>query len=59
MRDVNSNAILNTNIEGLTMYKLQREQILKNSKLADEVQSLKSDIQDIKELLMRIATNVK
>lgn len=60
-RDSNSKAILNTDIDSLLKYKIQRRrfsEINKNSKeimtVREEIDDLKNDISEIKQLLLQI-----
>ncbi len=60
-RDANSKAILNTDIDALLKYKIQKRKISdinKNridiSEIKNEVNSLKSDLEEIKILLLKI-----
>ena len=60
-REINSKAILNTDIDSLLKYKIQRRRISeinKNSKeimsVREEINELKNDIGEIKELLLQI-----
>ena len=51
VRDATSGAILSTNVEGLEAYKKQREERLRIRKMVDEFDTLKADLNEIKELL--------
>lgn len=60
-RDSNSKAILNTDVDSLLKYKIQRRrfsEINKNSKeimtVREEIDDLKNDISEIKQLLLQI-----
>ena len=61
VRDNNSNAILNTNINALEQYKVERirrekeQSILQNC--VDDINSLKDDMQEIKNLLLKMSEN--
>ena len=61
VRDNNSNAILNTNINALEQYKVERirrekeQSILQNC--VDDINSLKDDMQEIKNLLIKMSEN--
>lgn len=54
VRDPNSTAIINTNREGMSQYKQQRAERLARAQLSDEVDGLKRDVQDIKNMLQEI-----
>jgi len=51
VRDSQSRAVINIDDQGLKNYKLARDEKLKFKQLADEVGSLKDDMQEIKHLL--------
>jgi len=60
-RDRNSKAILNTDIDSLLKYKIQKRKISDINKsrneialIRDEVDSIKSDLSEIKQLLLQI-----
>ena len=61
IRDDGSNAILNTNINALERYKVERirreneQNILQNC--VDDINSLKDDMQEIKNLLLKLSEN--
>ena len=61
IRDDGSNAILNTNINALERYKVERirreneQNILQNC--VDDINSLKDDMQEIKNLLIKMSEN--
>ena len=61
VRDNNSNAILNTNTNALEQYKVERirrekeQSILQNC--VDDINSLKDDMQEIKNLLIKMSEN--
>jgi hypothetical protein len=50
-RDVQSNAIINTNVEKIRQYKQQRESLMKMQNLASDVEMLKQDMSEIKSML--------
>ena len=58
-RDAHSKALLNTDLSGLTKYKLQRERhfqsIQEMSKVKSDIVSLKDELKEIKELLLVIS----
>ena len=60
-RDRNSKAILNTDMDSLLKYKIQKRKISDINKsrneialIRDEVDSIKSDLSEIKQLLLQI-----
>jgi hypothetical protein len=60
-RDINSKAILNTDMDSLLKYKIQKRKISDINKsrneialIRDEVDSIKSDLSEIKQLLLKI-----
>ena len=56
VRDENTNAVLNTNINGLEAYKLQRDKQRKVDNVVSDVENLKNDLKDIKNMLEKILT---
>jgi hypothetical protein len=48
---VQSNAIINTNVEKIRQYKQQRESLMKMQNLASDVEMLKQDMSEIKSML--------
>jgi len=56
-RDVNSKALLNTDMESLLRYKIQKRKLGNSSeveKMRDEVTNLKNEMIEIKELLLTL-----
>jgi hypothetical protein len=53
-RDESTSAVLNTNNEGLTLYRERRQQTTVIKKQVDEINKLKEDISEIKLLLAKI-----
>jgi hypothetical protein len=60
-RDINSKAILNTDMDSLLKYKIQKRKISDINKsrneialIRDEVDNIKSDLSEIKQLLLKI-----
>ncbi|NDG29548.1 hypothetical protein EB118_05550 [bacterium] len=54
-RDVNSKALLNTDVDSLLKYKIQKRKMSNNTeieKMRDEVATLKNEMCEIKELLL-------
>jgi len=58
MRDEDNTALLNTNKTAYDLYKQQRNTVITNQTLQAEVNTLKQDLSDIKQLLGQIAQNV-
>lgn len=54
VRDTDSMAVINTDIESFKNYKLMREEKLKVQKLTNEVDSLKQDLNQLKNLLTKV-----
>ena len=61
VRDNNSNAILNTNINALEQYKISRNQRLQEKEVLQnciaDINILKEDMRDIKNLLIKMNEN--
>ena len=59
VRDNFSKAVLNTDISALEQYKLARDRKLKTDDIlkscVDDINSLKSDMQEIKNLLLKLS----
>lgn len=51
IRDENSGALISNDFDGLKAYKLQRKRSLELSKVTDDINSLKSELFEIKEAL--------
>lgn len=54
IRDEDNNAILNTNVSGLEAYKKQRDKQRKVDNMVNDVDKLKHDLKDIKNLLEQL-----
>ena len=54
IRDEENNAVLNTNINGLEAYKKQRDKQRKVDNMVNDVDKLKTDLKDIKNLLEQL-----
>lgn len=57
-RDPGSNAVINTNINAYKMYKQQREGMKNTDRLTQDVEVLKSELGEIKNLLKQVLQNV-
>ena len=49
-----SKAVLNTNVNELNKYKVEREEKMKLKRLVEESEKMKDDIQEIKSLLKQL-----
>lgn len=60
-RDAHSKALLNTDLSGLTKYKLQRERHFQNiqemNKVKSDISSLRDEMKEIKNLLLALTKN--
>ena len=54
IRDEENNAVLNTNVSGLEAYKKQRDKQRKVDNMVNDVDKLKTDLKDIKDLLEQL-----
>ncbi len=61
VRDNNSKAVLNTDVNALEQYKIARDRKMKEESIlqncVDDISSLKDDMQEIKNLLLKISEN--
>ena len=61
VRDNNSNAILNTNINALEQYKISKNQRVQEKEVLQncvtDINTLKDDMQEIKNLLLKMSEN--
>ena len=61
VRDNNSKAVLNTDVNALEQYKIARDRKMKEESVlqncVDDISSLKDDMQEIKNLLLKISEN--
>ena len=61
VRDNNSNAVLNTNINALEQYKISKNQRVQEKEVlqncVNDINSLKDDMQEIKNLLIKMSEN--
>ena len=61
VRDNNSNAILNTNISALEQYRISKNQRVQEQdtlqNCVDDINTLKEDMRDIKNLLIKMNEN--
>ena len=51
VRDNNNNALLNTSVESLDAYKKRKNSYLNVSKINEEINDLKNEFQEIKQML--------
>jgi hypothetical protein len=59
VRQKSSNAILNVNDKDLNKYKEERDQALRGMKLAEEQESLRRDVDEIKSLLKELLGKIR
>jgi hypothetical protein len=59
IRQTESNAILNTNLQELNKYKQLREEKLKLRSLVEEQQKIRSDLDEIKSILYQLTGQSK
>ena len=61
VRDTLSKAVLNTDVNALEQYKITRDQRLQEQNIlqncVEDISSLKDDMQEIKNLLLKISEN--
>ena len=61
VRDNNSKAVLNTDVNALEQYKIARDRKMKEESIlqncVDDINSLKDDMQEIKNLLIKMSEN--
>ena len=61
VRDNNSKAVLNTDVNALEQYKIARDRKMKEESIlqncVDDISSLKDDMKEIKNLLLKISEN--
>ena len=57
IRDTTSNAIINTDIDGLRKYKARKAESRKIVDLKNEVDSIKNEMSEIKHLLIKLVDN--
>lgn len=58
VRDAESKAILNTNDAALAKYREERDRELKKLQAVDEVQKLRNDVDEIKEMLKKLIEKI-
>ena len=51
-KDTESNAVLSTDLRALKAYKRRRDEKKEVSRLSNDINTMKKDIQDIKDLIM-------
>ena len=57
IRDATSNAIINTDIEGLRRYKARKAESKKIVDLKNDVDSIKDEMSEIRQLLTKLVEN--
>jgi hypothetical protein len=56
VRDTHSKALINTDVASINARRLEKKQIQKMSELQNEINSVKNDLLEIKQLLQTIIT---
>ena len=59
VREKQSKAILNTDVEELNKYRRERDEKLRSLTMINEFEQVKSDVQDIKRLLTELIGHIK
>lgn len=54
IRDTNTTAVLNIDTDSLSSYKKERSRILRTEAIIEEVDSLKKEVSEIKNLLIQL-----
>ena len=57
MRDPTNNAVINTNVTAYTLYKQQRDSVRTIDSMGQEMDHLKSELSEIKQLLGQLIKN--
>jgi hypothetical protein len=58
IRDMDSKAVLNTNLTALQSYKKKREKQQEIQSAVDDINTMKQDINDLKSLMQRILDKI-
>jgi len=58
VRDTRSQAVLNSDVDGLAAYKKRREKQHQMESAADDINTMKQDINDLKTLMQRILEKI-
>jgi len=58
IRDVKTQAILNSDLDGLKTYKLKREKQQQLNSAVDDINNMKQDINELKTLMQRILEKI-
>jgi hypothetical protein len=59
VKDTNSGAVLNTNVQALEAYRKRREKNSKIDNLEDEINTIKQTVNELKSLMMAILSERK
>ncbi len=59
VKDTNSGAVLNTNVQALEAYRKRREKNSKVDNLEDEINTIKQTVNELKSLMMAILSERK
>jgi hypothetical protein len=58
IRDIQNQAVLNSDLDGLKAYKLKREKQKEVSAAIDDINNMKQDINELKTLMQRILDKI-
>jgi hypothetical protein len=58
VRDMQNQAVLNSDLDGLKAYKLKREKQQEINSAVDDINNMKQDINDLKTLMQRILDKI-
>jgi predicted adenine nucleotide alpha hydrolase (AANH) superfamily ATPase len=58
VRDMNNQAILNTNVDALSAYKKRRQKEKEVTESLNDINTMKQDINDLKTLMQRILEKI-
>jgi hypothetical protein len=58
VRDMQNQAVLNSDLDGLKAYKLKREKQKEVSAAVDDINNMKQDINELKTLMQRILDKI-
>jgi cell fate (sporulation/competence/biofilm development) regulator YmcA (YheA/YmcA/DUF963 family) len=58
VRDMQNQAVLNSDLDGLKAYKLKREKQQEINSAVDDINNIKQDINDLKTLMQRILDKI-
>ena len=58
VRDIQNQAVLNSDLDGLKAYKLKREKQQEINSAVDDINNMKQDINELKTLMQRILDKI-